>query len=294
MYEVYIEKVFVINLVLNIFILILTAKTLKLVVPNLRILIGGVIGAFGYCLILPLPVTYSVKVLIGLIPVSILMAKITYKTVGFKNVLRQTGYLFIYAFLTGAIMLFILQHVPLAGLYTDKVLVILILGYVVFVAVDFFHKWNRQHQENVFTKVSIPCGLEEITVTALIDTGNGLIEPISKKPVTILEETVWELIEPLKKPEKTKVIPYHSIESTKGIMTGYEIETIYIEHSGQRIKCENVIIAQAPGRISASGEYQMILNPQMLEGSNERIKGVLHKKIKGEKKWSLKLQSRGN
>jgi len=265
MYEIYIERVFIINLVLNIFILILTAKTLKLSATWLRILIGGSIGALGYCLTLLLPVTYTVKVLIGLIPLSVLMAKMTFKSQGIKNILRQTGFLFVYAFLIGGLMLFLQRQIPVIGLYADKVWLILILAYSVFAVIDFSIKWWTQNREDDFLKVSIPCGVNMVVVTALVDTGNGLVEPISKKPVAILEETVWEDLKPLMKPEKTKAIPYHNISKTHGLMTGYEISEIFIEKSGQREKYENVIVAISPGKISGNNKYQMILNPQILK-----------------------------
>ena len=262
---VYIERVFIINLVLNVFILILTAKTLKLSATWIRILIGGAIGAFGYCIALIIPVSYPVKVLVGLIPVSFLMAKLTYKSQGIKNVLRQTGFLFVYAFLTGAMMLFLQRQIPIIGLYADKVLIILILGYAVFAVTDLLLKIYQRHQDNVFLEVIIPCADETEVVTALVDSGNGLIEPISKKPVAILEEAVWERLKPLMRPEKTKVIPYHNIGTTNGLMTGYELDEIYIGQSGQLGRYESVIVAVGPGKISGNGEYQMILNPELLK-----------------------------
>ncbi|MCL2050187.1 MAG: sigma-E processing peptidase SpoIIGA [Lachnospiraceae bacterium] len=263
-YEIDIEKVFIINLVLNVFILILTAKTLKLSAARLRILAGGAFGALGYCLILLLPVTYQAKIFIGLIPVSILMAKLTFMSKGLKNVLRQTGFLFVYAFLIGGIMIFLMQKMGIFSLYAEKAWLILILGYTVFAAVDYFLKKYQRHKENVFVKVSIPCGNVKIDVTALVDTGNGLVEPISKKPVAILEQTAWEPLKPLMKPEKTKAIPYHNLGNANGMLTGYEIGEIYIEENGQRGKYENVIVAVGPGKMSGRNEYQMILNPQML------------------------------
>ena len=264
-YEVYIERVFTINLVLNIFILILTAKTLKLSVTRLRILAGGIIGALGYCLALLLPATYPVKVLAGLIPVSILMAKLTYRSQGIKHVLRQTGFLFIYAVLIGGIMIFLQRRIPIIGSYADKVWLILILGYGVFAVIDLWVKNHHRQQENVFLNVSILCGQEMVHVTALMDTGNGLTEPVSGKPVAILEEAVWERLKLLMKPEKLKAIPYHNIGNAHGLMTGYELSEIVIEQLGQRKKYENVIVAIGPGKMSGVNKYQMLLNPLLLK-----------------------------
>lgn len=264
-YEIYLERVFIINLILNVFIMILTAKTLKLSVTRLRILLGGTIGAFGYCLTLLLPISYTAKVFAGLIPISALMAKYTYRSQDFKNILRQTGFLYVYAFLLGGIMIFMHNRIPLIGKYTEKVWLIITLGFATFAIVDHFLKIHKSHQENVFLQVGIPCGVEEVSVTALMDTGNGLTEPVSGKPVSILEETAWERLKPLMKPEKTKAIPYHNIGNPHGLLIGYELSELYIEESGRREKYESVVVAVGKGKISKGGKYQMILNPQLLK-----------------------------
>ncbi|MCL2253699.1 MAG: sigma-E processing peptidase SpoIIGA [Lachnospiraceae bacterium] len=263
-YEIYIERVFIINLVLNILILILTAKTLKLSVTRIRILAGGILGALGYCIILLLPLTYRTKIAVGLIPISILMCVITFRTKGLRNVLRQTGYLFIYAFLIGAVMIFLQRQVPFAAKYSGGGWLIISLGYTVYAVLDYFLKIHRRHEENFFVDVSIPCLTEEINIIALVDTGNGLTEPVSKKPVAVLEEKVWEQLKPLMKPEKTKAIPYHNIGNAHGLMIGYELEEIYITKSGQRERYENIVVAVGPGGISQSGDYQMIINPKLI------------------------------
>lgn len=263
-YEIYIESVFIINLVLNILILILTGRTLKLPVSRLRILAGGLIGALAYCLVLILPAeifSYPMKILIGLIPAGILMCILTFRSRGAGNILRQTGFLFIFAFLIGGTMLFLRRQIPFINRYGERVWLILILGYTVFAVWDYFLRLYRLKQESHYLTVYIPCETKEVNIVALVDTGNGLIEPVSGKPVAVLEELAWEKLKPLMKPEKTKIIPYHNIGNAHGLMTGYELNEIYIEQSGRRLKYEKVIVAVGPGKISGKGKYQMILNP---------------------------------
>ena len=102
-----------------------------------------------------------------------------------------------------------------------------------------------------------------VEVMALIDTGNGLTEPISKKPVAILEENEWKKLKIWMKPEKYKIIPYHSIGKERGMLEGYEIDALEIKSDAGDKRFDKVIIAIFKGKISQKGSYQMILPPEL-------------------------------
>ena len=110
-------------------------------------------------------------------------------------------------------------------------------------------------------------------VTALCDSGNGLEEPISKVPVSIVEEN---LIRPYKeglKKEKFRMVPFHSIGKDRGILEAYFIEKMEIINEGENWVIFNPMIAITKDRISAGENYQMILHPALLEqgGKNSDI-----------------------
>jgi len=251
------------NFILNILLLTLAAKTLDRTATRFRIIGGSAAGALGYCIVLCLPLSYSGKILTGLIPVSMGMCKLTFKTKGFKSIVRETGYLFVYAFLLGGFMLFLLKRVSFLGRYSGKIWCVLGIGYVSFASLDFFLQKHRERKSDPFCRVAILCGDKEIKVTALIDTGNGLKDPVSGKPVSILEEEIWEQLKPLMREEKLKMIPYRSVGNSHGMMKGYELGPVTVEKEEQKVCHEKMIVGICEGRISSGGQYQMILHPEL-------------------------------
>lgn len=129
--------------------------------------------------------------------------------------------------------------------------------------------------EVVFMKISLRSDIypvvltlsenKECRVIALKDSGNGLEEPISKVPVSIVEE---KIIRPYKdglREERFRLIPFHSIGKEQGIMEAYFIDKMEIIHEGENMIIYNPIIAITKDRISAGKNYQMILHPALLE-----------------------------
>ena len=114
---------------------------------------------------------------------------------------------------------------------------------------------------------------QKCQVTALRDSGNGLIEPISKVPVSVVEE---HQIIPYKagfRKDRFRVVPFHSIGRETGILDAYFIDKMEIINEGESLVIMNPIIAITKDRISTGENYQMILNPALLEqgGRNNDI-----------------------
>ena len=130
------------------------------------------------------------------------------------------------------------------------------------------------------------CGYEdEIEVNALIETGNSLREPVSGKPVSVVEEEMLGRLSGIKIPEKLKVIPYHSVGKSNGIMEGYEIPEMIIEDEGENLRWQKVIVGISKNKISANGRYQMILHPDLCnETSGQKRAAFDNQKTRRESK----------
>lgn len=259
---IYIDSVFFNNLIMDLFLLLLTAKTLKKTTTFLKKMVGSLIGAAGYCLVLCLPGSDSLKVLLGMIPTAALMIKTGCGTKGAKELLYGMGYLFTYSFFLGGFILFLTGRAPFLKGKRSSLTVILIAGYLGFTLCRLYMKKYEKEKKNHFCKVHLSGDKGEIEVYGLIDTGNGLKDPVSGREVAILEEKVWQDMQRCKRAEKFKLIPFHSIGKENGILEGYEVDKIQIEEKTGSRELVNVIIAVFKGNISAKGDYQMILPPQ--------------------------------
>lgn len=268
---IYIDSVFGINLIMDLLLLKLTAETLKKKTTLRRILAGALLGAAGYCFLLCIPqISYPVKVLMGMIPLGMGMIKLVLRTKGLKELLYGTGLLFTYSFFLGGFLLFLQKRIPFLSRHKDSVLLLLLAGGSGAAVLYRGIKRNREKQKKHFCQVTLPGDEGLLSVAGLVDTGNGLIEPVSKRPVAVLEEAVWEKMSRWKRPEKYRLIPFHSIGKEHGMLDGYEVENIRLWEETENRCLSSGLIAVFKGKLSARGEYQMLLPFEWQELESKR------------------------
>lgn len=261
---IYIDSIFLLNLVMDLYLLTLTARMLGKTATYPRIFAGSVVGAAGYCIVLCLPgIPYMLKVLLGMVPVGMLMIKIAYRMKGIRELLRALGYLYLLSFLMGGFIIFLKGKIRLLSVHGDSAAAVAGIGFVFFVMIRKLIQGYRKRRGEHFCKVSIPGDEGVVTIEALIDTGNGLVEPVSHRPVAILDADKWDGLRRWMKPEKYKIIPYHSIGKDSGVLEGYEIDTMEISTSMGKRQFDKVVIAVFKGKVSRKGSYQMILPPEL-------------------------------
>lgn len=257
---IYIDSVFLLNLVMDLYLLKLTGRILGKTATYPRILLGSLAGALGYCMVLCIPgISYGGRILFGMLPIGMLMIKITYRTNKFTELLRIMGYIYFFSFLIGGFMVFLKGRFPFFKTYENSVLVLALAGFIGYAIFMNLIAWWEKKRSNCFRKVVLDGDKGKVAVWALVDTGNGLVEPVSQKPVAVLDEDVWKKMIRWMKPEKFKVIPYHSIGKERGFLNGYEVGSLTVKGNGEEKHFENVIIAVFKGKVSGKDSYQMIL-----------------------------------
>ena len=96
-----------------------------------------------------------------------------------------------------------------------------------------------------------------INVIGLADTGNSLTEPITGKPVSVIQA------EELKKiPDKILLIPYNSVGKERGLMRAFVADNLIV--NGRTV--EKPIIGIHKGSFGGNNRYQLILHPKILKG----------------------------
>ena len=107
-------------------------------------------------------------------------------------------------------------------------------------------------------------------IRGLWDTGNVLKDPLSEKPVCILEQSTIEKLTGEKENLKgLRLIPYRTVGKS-GVMPVFELEKMYIVQKKQWIYHPLVGICEE--QISEQGMYQMIINPEILGGRENGCK----------------------
>ena len=137
--------------------------------------------------------------------------------------------------------------------------------------------------EMIFLKINVKNDIYQVIltiaenqkclVTALSDSGNGLEEPISNIPVSIVEENIIKPYKDGLKADKFRIVPFHSIGEEQGLLEAYFIEKMEIIKEGENRIIFNPMIAITKDKISTGENYQMILHPALLEqgGRNNDI-----------------------
>ena len=121
-----------------------------------------------------------------------------------------------------------------------------------------------------------------MVVTALLDTGNRLYEPATKKPVSIGERDTLLALFP-EEEEETEgffLIPYHSIGG-EGVLKGKLLpEMAAVLEDGREVPCPGgpFLIALKEGRISPNADCQLILHGDFAEYTASLKKRRRHRK----------------
>ena len=123
---------------------------------------------------------------------------------------------------------------------------------------------RKQRRVSIAVKVAkIYCGNKVIKVMALVDTGNSLYEPFTKKPVSVIEKGEVEK----NNLENMKIIyvPFNSIGEKSGLLKAVIADKMEVD----RQIIERPVIGIFDGKLSRRNEYKMILHPDILGKENE-------------------------
>lgn len=124
--------------------------------------------------------------------------------------------------------------------------------------------WIIRQRGKTLYHVSFTYREKECQVTALLDTGNDLREPVSGKAVCVVEESsvpwnIWE------EKEGIYMIPYRAVGTEAGLLPAVKVHQVKIVDSGGVYCCQEMLLAVYRGKISAHGKYQMLLHLDYLK-----------------------------
>ena len=273
------------NFVMNLYLYALLTKTLKRTATRMRVWAGSALGAACCVLLLFVPdLPVFIKRFAGPTAVSMAVTAWIFRIKQIPALCRAAGYLYVYAFAFGGIMKFLFSNVRLLHKVQGSIWYVLGAGMLGYQLVGWWLGELKKKKNVTICRVRIcgnnnpkekECGdknknqnKNEIWLDALVDTGNSLREPVSGKPVSVMDADMFERLEGVKLPEKLKLIPYRSIGRENGIMEGYEVPEIVIEHEGERIERQKAVVAVSKAKVSADGRYQIILHPELFYGKS--------------------------
>lgn len=266
-YEIYIDSLLLVNFVMNLYCLELVNLICLRTATRRRIILGAVLGAVLYLIPFLLSGKGWLKILILFPAAAVVMIFVTFRLKELRAFARVFSLLLFSSCALGGCMILFLRMIPeSAGIRVGVVGMLGIGGIVFLEAAHLVHKKKGAD----ICKVELIGKGARITVNALIDSGNGLIEPVSGKPVCILEKNIFKGLWLGGQPEGFRVIPYHSVGKRSGILYGYLIPELIINKEGMLISCKNIYVGVVEEKLASEGGYCMILNPLLLQEKYRR------------------------
>lgn len=263
-YEIYVDALFLVNFVMNLYLLMLTNSGARRTATRLRIIGAAAVGALVYVIGLWfsfLPAFWEL-IIQGMVAL-LLMIKIAFRPcsmAGYKKILEM---LMGYSLLVGGAIYILMHYVEGMAARSPGIAFIMGMGGVIYMFCSYLQERRKTRQE--LCTVILYSGGNGVKVKALWDTGNGLVEPISGKPVSVVNRSVLEQLWPEGLPELFRIIPYHSVGRKKGVMRGYLVEGMMVEQDGISGGYKGVYVAAGEQEVSGKGKYEMILNPMIFE-----------------------------
>lgn len=258
--EIYADSLFVLHFFLNLCTLAVTNHMLYGVVQRKRMFLGALLGAGCAVGTLLLPVNLLVRLLSGFLLSAAIMIKVTFgiSTINeWKYVMEK---MFLSTLLLGSLLLIMMKMLPMGnGMGIWKILIAEVFCYILIIGM--LHKKKRGSGY----KVIYLNGQEEQKTEALMDTGNTLIEPISRQPVIVVEQEMLMFLFHDEIPDLYRMIPFHSVGKEHGMLKGYFLERMLVEINGIRKEIKGIYVAVSDEIFGKDKGYKVILNPQILE-----------------------------
>lgn len=261
-YEVYIDVFLVQNILMDMQLLILTLLLLKEKIVFYRLLAASLTGGAGAVLILISGIGFGVSYILIVLALDAAMLLIclrrpTKQGIALQKLVMGIIYLHAMVFAYGKLLECADR---LTGNQMPRIMVkVLIAGIVIIILAC-----HRLAETRCIYEVTLIEGEENAVYKALYDTGNLLTDPVSGKPVSVVEETDLTKKWLERYPQKYKIIPYQSVGKTHGVMEGIVVDEMIIQKEREQVVKKGAVVALYKGKLSKDGAFQMILNHSLM------------------------------
>ena len=264
-FVVYLDSLFLINFMMNLFVLQMLNRSFLGVSGGGRILLGAIAGTIGFLLMFLIPAGGPFRLGIGAGVGTILMLVIAFPRKRIRNRLRLWGRAIAITFYLGGGLLFLSRQIPLFRGRACGVLLLVGMGMLLYLLLQNTLTSRTYDESHCIGTVKV-AGCPK-RFLAFMDSGNHLYEPISQKPVCVASSQVIRQILG-EREAHFRVVPFRSVGG-KGWLKAYEMREMCIELDGNTYLMERVFLADGETlpfcREDENGVEGVILHPGLLE-----------------------------
>lgn len=221
------------------------------------------------------------------------MVYVAFKPQKIKNFLKNIMIFYLTSFTFGGVTFALLYFIrPQDILFEDGVLIgvspikIIITGGIIgfiIITISFKNIKGKISKKDMICDLKILVDNKQLNVKAIIDTGNFLMDPITKLPVIVVEKEKLKDILPedlIKNTinlingrdakigeylSKIRMIPFHSLGKENGLLLGVKIDGAIINYQGTDKLIKQVIVGIYEKSLSNNGTYSALIGLNILE-----------------------------
>lgn len=266
---VYVDVLVGVNLIVNYFLILATARFLSLPFHRRRLFAAASLGAL-YSLSILLPEwNTALSLLIKLLmAASIVLAAFGWK--GLKPFFRATAAFYIINFAFAGFMVAVWYFLAPQGLLIRNSMVYFDISPLMLIAMAvgcylvitlIYRITGRQMPKELFCRVEVYCGEKMCCLVGKVDTGNTLREPFSGDPVMVAYEPKIASVIPPRDSLNFRLVPFDAV-SGGGVLEAFHPDRITIRCGKQICETDRLYIAVTKRKF---GEFDALLSPDLLQ-----------------------------
>ena len=299
---VYLDVIFLENILMNYIIIFATGVVLKVECKRLQIFAASIVGAVYtvvmYLNIIPIYSNFLMKIVL-----SVVIMYVSFRPKTVKNLVKDLVIFYLVSFVFGgcvfALMYFLqpqmaqMKNGVFVGAYPLKVA--LIGGLVAFIILQVSFKLvkTKLSKKDMIYEIEVFINGKSTKIKALLDTGNLLKDPITGFPViviecrslkTVLPEKILNNIDKIlggdideltkddmfnKTISRFRMIPFSSLGKQNGLLLGIKADSVNVILDEKMDTVYNAIIGIYDKSFTKNGTYTAIIGLDMLEGGNQ-------------------------
>lgn len=295
---VYAEYLILENFIINYIILYVTKKFTRSETSIIRLITAALIGAV-YTLVVFYPSLRFMTRFLVKFSISVLIIIVAFNPVKLNRFVKliTTFYVVSFIFAGAALALFyftqtntILERgVFYISDFPAKILALAVILSWILIKYTWGYIQIKINKSKIFIPITIKYNEQEISITALLDTGNSLKDPISESPVIIVQFSAIRELLPTeiqgiftKYQEnnlgmiskimtkncynmKFRLIPYKSLGKENGMLLGFKPDKVLINEDDEQRVIKDIIVGIYNSKLSNDEKYMALLHPEVLD-----------------------------
>jgi stage II sporulation protein GA (sporulation sigma-E factor processing peptidase) len=297
---IYLDAVWVLNLLLDMMLLLLTQALCREHTSKIRLVLGAFIASLIVPITLYFPESYITTV-IGKIVYSILIILVTFRFVSVNRTMKQLLLFYFVSFAIGgglfAAHYFLQEPIALStsGIfsfssgYGDPVSwMFVVIGFPIafwFTKIRMDKHAIEKIRYDQLYNVTLMIKKRTFSTFGYIDSGNQLVDPLTKRPVVICDESFliqwfeqeeWDQLKqaaeeinvdkiPAGWEEHIKIVPFQGVEGKSNLLFTIKPDELTIFYEGQRIVSTKLLVGIQFAALTKDKRYHCLLNPQIIK-----------------------------